>query len=237
MASGGLDTCPGAHNHQVPRRRQSSSGSAIGRVTRGSPPLDPKTPASVTLPEVCSPESLSMARCCGTSGGLLRMSPASRIRLEFPYPADERRRQDLRVVERRAVAAAVEGGAAYLGFVFYPPSPRSVSPARAAALCAEVPASVRRVGLFVDADDDAIGSRARRGAARSSCSFTAGKAPSGSTRSKARFRPSGHEGDPDCRRRGRAGRLALRGLRRFPAVRRKTAAPRRRAARRQRSCV
>ena len=55
-----------------------------------------------------------------------------------------------------AVAAAVEGGAAYLGFVFYPPSPRCVSPARAAALCAEVPASVRRVGLFVDADDAAI---------------------------------------------------------------------------------
>src|SRR5437870_4126276 len=27
-----------------------------------------------------------------------------------------------------AVAAAVEGGAAFLGFVFYPPSPRAVSP-------------------------------------------------------------------------------------------------------------
>src|SRR3954451_4826358 len=55
-----------------------------------------------------------------------------------------------------AVAAAVKGGAAFLGFVFYPPSPRSVSPARAAVLCAELPASVRRVGLFVDADDAAI---------------------------------------------------------------------------------
>src|SRR3954468_7947884 len=55
-----------------------------------------------------------------------------------------------------AVAASIEGGAAYLGFVFYPPSPRCVSPARAAALCADVPASVRRVGLFVDADDGAI---------------------------------------------------------------------------------
>jgi phosphoribosylanthranilate isomerase len=55
-----------------------------------------------------------------------------------------------------AVAAAVEGGAAYLGFVFYPPSPRAVSPARAAALCAAVPAGVRRVGSFVDAADDAI---------------------------------------------------------------------------------
>src|SRR3954464_10629716 len=55
-----------------------------------------------------------------------------------------------------AVAAAIEGGAAWLGFVFYPPSPRSVSPARAAALCEAVPASVQRVGLFVDADDAAI---------------------------------------------------------------------------------
>ena len=55
-----------------------------------------------------------------------------------------------------AVAAAVEGGAAYLGFVFYPPSPRAVSPARAAALCAAVPSGVLRVGLFVDADDALI---------------------------------------------------------------------------------
>ena len=55
-----------------------------------------------------------------------------------------------------AVEAAVAGGAAYVGFVFYPPSPRAVSPARAGALCARVPASVQRVALFVDADDAAI---------------------------------------------------------------------------------
>ena len=55
-----------------------------------------------------------------------------------------------------AVTAAVEGGAAYLGFVFYAPSPRAVSPARAATLCAAVPSGVQRVGLFVDAGDEAI---------------------------------------------------------------------------------
>ncbi|HYU13218.1 MAG TPA: phosphoribosylanthranilate isomerase [Stellaceae bacterium] len=55
-----------------------------------------------------------------------------------------------------AVAAAVESGAAFLGFVFYPPSPRAVSPRRAAELCAAVPSGVQRVGLFVDAGDDAI---------------------------------------------------------------------------------
>ena len=55
-----------------------------------------------------------------------------------------------------AVAAAVEGDAAYLGFNFYPPSPRAVSPARAAALCTAVPSGVQRVGIFVDAGDEAI---------------------------------------------------------------------------------
>ncbi len=55
-----------------------------------------------------------------------------------------------------AVTAAVGGGAAYLGFVFYPPSPRAVTPAQAARLCAAVPAGIGRVGLFVDADDATI---------------------------------------------------------------------------------
>jgi phosphoribosylanthranilate isomerase len=55
-----------------------------------------------------------------------------------------------------AVAAAVEGGAAYVGFVFYPPSPRAVDAAGVAALCRGVPSGVQRVGLFVDADDTAI---------------------------------------------------------------------------------
>ncbi len=55
-----------------------------------------------------------------------------------------------------AVAAAVDCGAAYVGFVFYAPSPRAVTAARAAALCRNVPPGVRRVGLFVDADDAAI---------------------------------------------------------------------------------
>ena len=55
-----------------------------------------------------------------------------------------------------AVAASVAGGAAYLGFVFYPPSPRAVSAAEAARLCAAVPTGIARVGLFVDAADEAI---------------------------------------------------------------------------------
>lgn len=60
------------------------------------------------------------------------------------------------LASEEAVSAAVAGGAAYLGFVFYPPSPRAVSPAAAARLCAGVPDGVARVGLFVDADDATI---------------------------------------------------------------------------------
>jgi phosphoribosylanthranilate isomerase len=56
-----------------------------------------------------------------------------------------------------AVTAAVAGGAVYLGFVFYPPSPRAVTAGKAARLCAAVPAGIARVGMFVDADDDTIG--------------------------------------------------------------------------------
>jgi phosphoribosylanthranilate isomerase len=55
-----------------------------------------------------------------------------------------------------AVSAAIAGGAAYLGFVFYPPSPRAVAPEQVARLCAALPAGVARVGLFVDADDRLI---------------------------------------------------------------------------------
>ena len=47
-------------------------------------------------------------------------------------------------------------GAAYLGFVFFLPSPRAVSPAEAAALAARAPAGVATVGLFVDPSDEAL---------------------------------------------------------------------------------
>lgn len=55
-----------------------------------------------------------------------------------------------------AIETAVAGGAAYVGFVFYPPSPRAVTPARAGQLAGFVPRAVKRVALFVDAEDAAI---------------------------------------------------------------------------------
>ncbi|MBU2958623.1 phosphoribosylanthranilate isomerase [Paracoccus sp. 1_MG-2023] len=51
------------------------------------------------------------------------------------------------------LAAAVEAGARFVGFVFFAKSPRAVTPDEAAALVAEVPVGVARVGLFVDPDD------------------------------------------------------------------------------------
>lgn len=60
-----------------------------------------------------------------------------------------------------AIDAAVSGGADFLGFVFFPPSPRSVTPEQAAALSARAPAAGRtggpkRVGLFVKPDEAEI---------------------------------------------------------------------------------
>lgn len=48
---------------------------------------------------------------------------------------------------------AIEAGAAYLGFVFFPPSPRAVTAEEAAALALETPPGVAKVGLFVDPAD------------------------------------------------------------------------------------
>ncbi|QPH55233.1 phosphoribosylanthranilate isomerase [Pontivivens ytuae] len=54
------------------------------------------------------------------------------------------------------IAAAVEGGAAYVGFVFFEKSSRLVSVDTARALAADVPPGVVKVGLFVNPDDAAL---------------------------------------------------------------------------------
>ncbi|GGG20114.1 N-(5'-phosphoribosyl)anthranilate isomerase [Caldovatus sediminis] len=56
-----------------------------------------------------------------------------------------------------AMDAAVAAGADAVGFVFFPPSPRAVTPAQAAALSARAPQGAPlRVGLFVDPTEAAI---------------------------------------------------------------------------------
>jgi phosphoribosylanthranilate isomerase len=57
---------------------------------------------------------------------------------------------------RSAVAAAVSGGAGYVGFVFFRRSPRYVDPVYAGSLTATVPSGVLRVGLVVDAVDTTL---------------------------------------------------------------------------------
>ena len=55
-----------------------------------------------------------------------------------------------------AVRAAVDGGADFIGLVFYPPSPRAVTPEQARDLAAMVGRAVKKVGLLVDPEDAAI---------------------------------------------------------------------------------
>lgn len=56
--------------------------------------------------------------------------------------------------DQDSVDAAVEGGADYIGFVFFEKSPRHIAPAQVVELCEGLPEDVATVGLFVDPDDD-----------------------------------------------------------------------------------
>lgn len=57
--------------------------------------------------------------------------------------------------------AAIEGGASALGFNFWPGSPRHVAPEKARALIAKLPASVFKVGVFVDEAPETVAAVAR----------------------------------------------------------------------------
>jgi len=54
------------------------------------------------------------------------------------------------ITNREDALAAIDGGAAALGFNFYPASPRYIAPDEAAAVAATLPARVWKVGVFVD---------------------------------------------------------------------------------------
>jgi len=56
-----------------------------------------------------------------------------------------------------ALEAAIAARAAHIGLVFVPRSPRVVTPTQAAELSARAEGRIGRVGLFVDADDAALG--------------------------------------------------------------------------------
>lgn len=58
---------------------------------------------------------------------------------------------------REALAATMDARASHVGFNFFPPSPRYLNLADAPALAAQAQGRLQRVGVFVDADDAALG--------------------------------------------------------------------------------
>lgn len=60
--------------------------------------------------------------------------------------------------------AAIRHGTSHIGLVFFPPSPRNLSPDDAAALSARVPPHVGIVGVFVDPDDRLLDAAIEAGA-------------------------------------------------------------------------
>lgn len=60
------------------------------------------------------------------------------------------------LTNREDAFAAVDAGAGALGFVFYPPSPRSANPAALAPWFGELPQAVWKVGVFVDESPEEI---------------------------------------------------------------------------------
>lgn len=60
------------------------------------------------------------------------------------------------ITRQEDALAAAEAGADAVGFVFYPPSPRAVTIAQAAAIARSLPPFVMPVGLFVDATEAGV---------------------------------------------------------------------------------
>lgn len=88
-----------------------------------------------------------------------------RVRTKFSpcliRQADTDMTQDIRIkmcglTRSEDVAAAVAAGPTYLGFNFFPKSPRYVSFEAARALALGVPEGIAKVSLTVDADDDML---------------------------------------------------------------------------------
>ena len=57
------------------------------------------------------------------------------------------------ITDSADIPAAILAGARYVGFVFFPPSPRNLSLTEAAVMARSVPEGICKVALTVDADD------------------------------------------------------------------------------------
>lgn len=62
------------------------------------------------------------------------------------------------------VGAAVRAGASHVGFVHFPKSPRHVAADQMRALAAAIPASIEKVGVVVDPDDELLADLVASGA-------------------------------------------------------------------------
>ncbi len=58
------------------------------------------------------------------------------------------------IIDSENLLAACQAGAHFIGFVFYPPSPRAILPKLAGQLIRQIPTGIKSVGLFVDPTDD-----------------------------------------------------------------------------------
>lgn len=85
-----------------------------------------------------------------------------------------------------ALDATIRARADHAGFVFFPRSPRNVSPAQAAALGARADGRIGKVGLFVDADDGLLG-EAVASAALTAIQLHGGESPERAAQIRARF--------------------------------------------------
>jgi phosphoribosylanthranilate isomerase len=86
----------------------------------------------------------------------------------------------------RALDAAIRARADHAGFVFFPPSPRNLSLADAAALADRAEGRIGRVGLFVDADDHTI-AKALAAARLDALQLHGAESPERAGQLKARF--------------------------------------------------
>lgn len=60
------------------------------------------------------------------------------------------------ITNRADALAAIEGGAAALGFNFYPAGPRYIQPDQAAAIIGGLPSAIWKVGVFVDESAETV---------------------------------------------------------------------------------
>jgi phosphoribosylanthranilate isomerase len=85
-----------------------------------------------------------------------------------------------------ALEATIAANARYAGFVFYPPSPRNLTPSQSATLAAQAGSRIGKVGLFANADDLEI-SQAIAAAHLDAIQLHGNETPERSAQIKARF--------------------------------------------------